>query len=254
MASLFAKLFRRSTGPAPPTPDPATATNPPDRPPPREPSAGSIADMRRNYAVPPLLETDALPSPIDQFQAWFSEAKMAGIAEANAMTLATASADGRPAARIVLLKGLSETGFVFYTNYDSPKARDLDSNPRAELLFFWDRLHRQVRVAGDIERVESEVTQRYFQSRPRDSQLGAWASEQSTVIEHRDALHEQFEAIKNRYAEQDQVPVPPFWGGFRLKPHTLEFWQGQPNRLHDRLRYRRDPNEDGRWIIERLSP
>lgn len=210
----------------------------------------SIADLRREYSSRALNEQEADADPIVQFRRWFDEALAAALVDANAMTLATASADGRPSARIVLLKDVDASGFVFYTNYDSAKAADLQANPRACLLFFWVELERQVRITGDVERVSSEESEAYFQSRPLESRIGAWASPQSAVIDGRDVLEARVREIAERHAD-GEVPLPPHWGGYRVRPDAIEFWQGRASRLHDRLRYRR---ADRTWVMERLAP
>ncbi|MBF2025842.1 MAG: pyridoxamine 5'-phosphate oxidase [Oscillatoriales cyanobacterium C42_A2020_001] len=210
----------------------------------------SIADLRLSYTRQQLLETEVHPDPIQQFQIWFKQALSADLVEPNAMTIATATKDGIPSARIVLLKGVDERGFVFYTNYESRKGRELTENPQAVLVFWWGMLERQVRIEGSVEKVAAAETEAYFRSRPRGSQLGAWASEQSRVIPNRQVLEQQLENLTRTYENRD-IPRPPHWGGFRVVPDAIEFWQGRPNRLHDRLRYRR---ENGTWIIERLSP
>jgi pyridoxamine 5'-phosphate oxidase len=208
------------------------------------------SDLRREYSSHVLTEEQAPADPIVLFRQWFQEAVSAEAMEPNAMTLATSSADGTPAARTVLLKGFDEGGFVFYTNFESAKARDLDANPRACLLFFWGELERQVRITGLVSKVSADQTAEYFQSRPRESQIGAWVSPQSRVIPHRRVLEENFESLLAQY-DGDAVPVPPFWGGFRVTPQTIEFWQGRPSRLHDRLLYTR--GADG-WARVRLAP
>ncbi len=210
----------------------------------------SVDDLRREYRRAGLDEALVDPDPFRQFGTWFAEAQAAGIEEANAMTLATASPDGIPSARTVLLKGFGEEGFAFYTNYESQKGRDLLDNPRAALLFYWKELERQVRLTGPIERMSREETELYFRSRPIGSQIGALVSRQSQVVPSRAALEEEFARLEVEYAGKT-VPLPDYWGGFRLRPTSFEFWQGRPNRLHDRLRYRPD---EGSWRIERLSP
>ena len=210
-----------------------------------------LADLRKEYSLAGLKEKDLAKDPFRQFDKWFQEAEAAKITEPNALTLATATCDGRPSARTVLLKGVDGRGFVFYTNYESRKGRELDGNPRAALVFPWVSLERQVMVNGTVIKVSREEAEAYFHSRPLASQLGAWASAQSSIIAGRSGLEENMKAVEKKYAGQI-VPLPPFWGGFRVVPETVEFWQGRRSRLHDRLRYRRET--DGSWIIERLSP
>jgi|UniRef100_UPI004049B9A2 pyridoxamine 5'-phosphate oxidase len=210
-----------------------------------------LADLRKEYSLAGLKEKDLAKDPFRQFDKWFQEAEAAKISEPNAMTLATATRDGRPSARTVLLKGVDGRGFVFYTNYESRKGREIDGNPRAALVFPWVSLERQVMVNGTVIKVSREEAEAYFHSRPLASQLGAWASAQSSIIAGRSGLEENMKAVEKKYAGQI-VPLPPFWGGFRVVPETVEFWQGRRSRLHDRLRYRRET--DGSWIIERLSP
>ncbi|MBD2073219.1 pyridoxamine 5'-phosphate oxidase [Phormidium sp. FACHB-592] len=210
----------------------------------------SIADLRQNYTLQALNEADVDPDPIQQFQRWLDQAIAAELPEPNAMTLATATRDGIPSARIVLLKGLDARGFAFYTNYESRKGRELADNPQAALVFLWTVLERQVRIEGQVEKVTAAETDAYFQSRPLASRLGAWASEQSRVIRDREVLEKRFAELKATYADET-VPRPPHWGGYRVIPHQIEFWQGRTSRLHDRLRYRL---EEGNWHLERLAP
>jgi len=210
-----------------------------------------LARLRRDYQQAGLTEADVDPDPFKQFARWFNEALQAGIPEPNAMVLGTADAQGQPGTRTVLLKGFERHGFVFYTNYDSRKARQLAENPRASLLFPWIALERQVEILGRVEIVSREETTAYFHSRPVASQLGAWASEQSTVLTDRAELEKRVRELQSKYRDQP-IPVPPFWGGYRVLPTALEFWQGRPSRLHDRLRYSLEPG--GTWTIVRLSP
>lgn len=210
----------------------------------------SLANLRQNYQRGELLESQIASSPFEQFQKWFAEAQAAAVPEPNAMTLATVDSKLRPSARVVLLKGLDERGFVFYTNYESRKGKDLAASPQAALLFFWPELERQIRIEGQVEKVSAEESDAYYHSRPLGSRLGAWASPQSQEIADRS----QLQALESRaQAEHGEAPQrPPHWGGYRVVPHTLEFWQGRPSRLHDRLVYRRD--EAGQWKIVRLAP
>jgi len=211
----------------------------------------SLSDLRREYALAGLQESDLDPSPFKQFDKWFQQALTAGLPEPNAMTLATATPDGKPAARIVLLKGFDDRGFVFFTNYESQKGRELADNPHAALVFHWVELERQVRISGRVGRVSTAESETYFRSRPLGSQLGAWVSPQSQVISGRKVLEDKLEDLTHRY-QNTPIPLPPYWGGFRAAPDALEFWQGRPNRLHDRLRY--TLQSGGRWLIERLAP
>jgi pyridoxamine 5'-phosphate oxidase len=210
----------------------------------------SIADLRLNYTRAQLTEADVNPDPMRQFQLWFEQALAAEILEPNAMTLATATKDGTPSARIVLLKGVSDRGFVFFTNYESRKGQELAENPQAALVFLWKALERQVRIEGTVEKVSDAETVAYFHSRPRESQLGAWVSNQSQVIANREVLEQRLAELSQQYQDQE-IPRPPHWGGYCVIPYTIEFWQGRPSRLHDRLRYRLD---NYHWIIERLAP
>ena len=215
--------------------------------------SNSIADIRKDYKLQTLSEKDIATDPFGQFNKWWGEALRADIDEVNAMTLATASADGMPDARIVLLKGFDESGFVFYTNYNSSKGLELLENPRACLVFFWKELERQVRISGLVSLVSGKESDEYFNSRPEGSRLGAWASPQSEVIESREWLEEN----EQKYHEQfsgtgGAISRPLQWGGYRVKPTRVEFWQGRPSRLHDRILY--SLQENGRWKIERLAP
>jgi pyridoxamine 5'-phosphate oxidase len=206
---------------------------------------------RYEHAAQGLRRRDLDPDPIKQFGNWFTAAIEAGIRDVNAMTLATATPDGRPSVRIVLLKGFDQDGFVFFTNYQSEKGEQLDANPRGALGFYWIELDRQIRVNGAVEKTSREESEHYFHSRPLGSQLGAWASRQSEVIDGRRVLDARMAEVTERYRDQP-IPLPPHWGGYRLKPEAIEFWQGRANRLHDRFRYAR--RADGTWCIERLSP
>ena len=198
-----------------------------------------------------LRRRDLDPNPIKQFGNWFTAAIEAGIRDVNAMSLATASADGRPSVRIVLLKEFDHDGFVFFTNYQSEKGRQLEANPHAALAFYWIELDRQIRVSGTVEKTSHGESERYFHSRPPGSQLGAWASRQSEVLDARRVLDARMAEMTERFADKP-IPLPPHWGGFRLKPDTIEFWQGRPDRLHDRFRYTLQSN--GTWLIDRLAP
>jgi len=211
----------------------------------------NIAGIRKDYAHKALVESEVASDPITQFDRWWRDAVNAAIPEANAMTLATASADGVPSARVMLLKGFSEEGFVFYTNYNSYKGQQLTENPRACLVFLWKELERQVRVTGIVERTSSEESDRYFKSRPIASQVGAIVSPQSQVIESRDWLDNRNTMLTEQLINSDIVR-PRHWGGFLLKPVIVEFWQGRPGRLHDRIQY--SLSGDGKWKIERLAP
>lgn len=210
-----------------------------------------IAALRHDYAARGLRRADLDPDPITQFEKWFGEAAAAEIRDVNAMSVATVSADGGPDVRIVLLKGVSEGGFVFYTNYESAKGREIAANPRVALNFFWVQLERQIRISGVAEKTTREESEAYFHSRPTGSQLGAWASPQSEVIENRAVLEKKLAEMAQRFADKS-VPLPPHWGGYRVLPEAIEFWQGRTNRLHDRFCYSRQG--DNGWRIDRLAP
>jgi pyridoxamine 5'-phosphate oxidase len=205
-----------------------------------------VTDLRAR----PLRRSDLDPDPLRQFQRWFGEAEQAGDGFAEAAALATATPDGQPSARMVLVKGAHERGFVFHTGYVSRKAGELDANPRAALLFYWHSLGRQVRIEGRVAKTASEESETYFRTRPHGGQLAAWASRQSEPIESREELDARFAEVEARFGEGDP-PLPPHWGGYRLEPESFEFWQHRENRLHDRFRYRRDGDE---WVVERLQP
>lgn len=210
-----------------------------------------LAELRREYTVGGLAERDLLPEPVPMFRRWLHDATAAGVHEPNAMVVATVSADGRPSSRTVLLKGLDERGFVFFTNYRSRKAAELDANPACSLLFPWHVLERQVRVDGTAARLTEAENAAYFASRPRASQLGAWASPQSQVVSSRAELDERYDEVATRFGDDGEVPLPPHWGGYRVAPEAVELWQGRRGRMHDRLRYRRVPEG---WLVERLAP
>ncbi|MGH9199919.1 MAG: pyridoxamine 5'-phosphate oxidase [Vicinamibacterales bacterium] len=211
----------------------------------------SISDLRREYASRALIESEAQDDALRQFDMWFEEAMSASLMEVNAMTLATVSPSGEPSARIVLLKAFDERGFVFFTNYESAKGRDLEANPKACLLFFWAELERQIRITGNVSRVSAEECVAYFHSRPFESQIGAWASHQSRVLPDRAALEAQYAVLLETHRGQE-VPLPAYWGGYRVAPRQIEFWQGRESRLHDRLLYTR--KDDGTWSRVRLAP
>ncbi len=211
----------------------------------------SIADIRKTYAQAQLLETDTSSDPMEQFGKWWQQAVEAEILEVNAMTLATVTEEGMPDARIVLLKGMDGQGFHFYTNYQSRKGQQLEANPRAALVMFWKELERQVRIKGQIERLPEAESDAYFHSRPRESQLGAVSSPQSEIITNRSWLEERYRSVEASF-EGREIVRPPHWGGYRLIPESIEFWQGRPGRMHDRLEYKKDPS--GSWFRQRLAP
>jgi len=212
----------------------------------------SIADLRREYARARLDEADVSHDPFVEFARWFAEAQDAEVPDANAMTLATATVDGVPSARIVLLKAFDQRGFVFFTDYRSLKGAELEANPRAALVLYWHELERQVRITGGVALTTHEESEQYFRSRPLGSRLGAWASHQSRVIPGRAALERDLRSVEERFKGGD-VPLPAHWGGYRVVPDTIEFWQGRESRLHDRIRYVREGGGKG-WRVERLSP
>ena len=210
-----------------------------------------LSALRREYDAHGLRRVDLHPNPIEQFRAWFAAALAADIYDVNAMSLATATPDGKPSVRIVLLKGVDSRGFSFFTNYDSEKGRQLEANPNASLCFYWLKLERQIRISGPVERTSREDSAAYFHSRPAGSRLAAWASKQSEVIDARKVLDARFEEMAERF-EGEEISLPPHWGGYRVIPDQIEFWQGRPNRLHDRFRYTLRAN--GSWQIDRLAP
>ena len=210
-----------------------------------------ISELRRSYGNRPLERESLAGDPIAQFQRWFGEARSASLPEVNAMSVSTVDAAGRPSTRMVLLKAYDADGFVFYTNLQSRKARDIAANPHVALVLFWAELHRQIRIEGTAQRISAAESLRYFLTRPRDSQLGAWVSNQSEVISSRQVLEQKFAEMKRKFAA-GQIPLPDFWGGYRVRPSAVEFWQGRENRLHDRFMYTRGPSSD--WTIARLAP
>jgi len=213
---------------------------------PRDPAASRYEHIGKG-----LRRSDLDPNPIKQFANWFTTAIETGIRDVNAMSLATAGQDAKPSVRIVLLKSFDEDGFVFFTNYESEKGKQLEANPYAALGFYWIELDRQIRISGKVDKTSRKESQTYFHSRPVGSQLSAWASRQSAVLDGRRVLDARMEEMNERFADK-RVPLPPHWGGYRLKPDNMEFWQGRSNRLHDRFRYTRQ--SDGSWLIERLAP
>jgi pyridoxamine 5'-phosphate oxidase len=224
--------------------------------------SNAIADIRKDYKLASLEEADVASNPIDQFTRWWNEAVASQIDEVNAMTLATVNAAGLPAARIVLLKGYNPEGFIFFTNYESDKGKNLAQNPNAALVFFWKELERQIRIEGTVQKVSAEESDRYFNSRPASSRIGAWASPQSAVIENRLVIEQNVERYTSIFAN-DSIERPDHWGGYIVKPTSIEFWQGRSSRLHDRIRYKletsdynaaTDTRTDANWKIERLAP
>ncbi len=216
------------------------------------PANSKIEQLRKDYSAHTLEMDDVSPNPVEQFQVWFDEALNAEVPEPNAMTLSTATTNGIPSARIVLLKGITDGSFLFYTNYNSRKGQELLANPRAALTFLWHELQRQVRIEGRVEVLSAEASTRYFQSRPKGSQIGAWASPQSTQIESREALEEKVKQLEEDYRSAEALPKPEHWGGYQVVPHRVEFWQGRSSRLHDRIEY--TLSEDGSWSVARLAP
>lgn len=210
-----------------------------------------IAQIRREYSKGKLDEKNVDKNPLSQFHRWFEEAVTSEVSDVTAATLSTANKEGRPSGRIVLLKQFDERGFVFFTNYESKKAKDLQENPHASLLFYWSVLERQVRIEGKVERTSPKESFEYFRTRPMESKLGAWASMQSSVVSARDILEMAFASMKKKY-QNGEIPLPPFWGGYRVIPDSFEFWQGRPNRLHDRVFYSK--NSEDVWKVSRLSP
>ncbi len=209
-----------------------------------------IAELRREYSHQVLAKSEVCEDPIDQFTEWFEQAFSADLLDANAMTLSTATKQGKPSSRIVLLKGVDEAGFQFYTNYGSRKGQELNENPHASLCFYWAPLERQVRIEGKVEKLSRSISEDYFTQRPRESQLGAWASKQSSKVSSREELEKRFGEIRQRFEDQE-IPLPDFWGGFLLRPQRIEFWQGRKSRMHDRICYEKSGAE---WNIFRLAP
>lgn len=216
----------------------------------KKPDNKRVEALRREYTRDGITEDSVQQDPIDQFTIWFEDALNSNLTDANAMTLSTATADGKPSSRIVLLKGFDEDGFRFYTNYASRKGKELKQNPHAALCFYWPALERQVRIEGEVTKLSREQSAEYFQSRPRDSQIGAWASNQSSGLQSREELEKTYEELKERF-EDEEIPLPDFWGGYRLQHQALEFWQGRTGRLHDRIQYTKTGRQ---WEIKRLYP
>lgn len=210
-----------------------------------------IADMRINYTKGFLVENSVVSDPIKQFRSWFEEATNSEVLEANAMIIATVDENNIPSARTVLLKEIDPEGFLFYTNYNSDKAKEISGNANVSLVFLWKEIERQVRITGVAEKISADRSEQYFHKRPKGSQIGAWVSPQSSIIENRDVLEERQKKIESKYKDEAQLPLPDFWGGYIVRPTAVEFWQGRPSRLHDRLRYKL---VNGEWMIERLAP
>ncbi|WP_353133344.1 pyridoxamine 5'-phosphate oxidase [Pseudopedobacter sp.] len=211
----------------------------------------NIRDLRQDYKSSSLSESDVAKNPIDQFALWFNHAIETHILEPNAMTIATVNEEGFPGTRVVLLKEFDQEGFTFFTNYNSQKGRDMERNPKVSLLFFWVELERQVRIEGIAKKISAEASEDYFHSRPHGSQLGAHASPQSTVIPNRDFLEDNLKSLEDKFKDSE-VPKPEYWGGYKIYPKSIEFWQGRSNRLHDRIKY--TLTGDNNWKIERLAP
>jgi pyridoxamine 5'-phosphate oxidase len=211
-----------------------------------------IADLRQDYLIESLDVSDVNANPFLQFEKWFNDALKSEILEPNAMTLATVSSEGKPSARVVLLKGLDTEGFVFYTNYESRKGQNMAQNPHVALCFNWLDLQRQIRIEGIVSKVSDEISTEYFNSRPKSSRIGAWSSPQSQIVENRAFLEEKYKELTQKYENTEGVPRPKFWGGYIVKPTMIEFWQGRSSRLHDRIVY--EKTENGAWKIERLAP
>ena len=210
----------------------------------------NLADLRQHYTKGGLEEHQIPDSPFTLFNEWFKQAGELGVLEPNAMVLSTVSADNKPSSRVVLLKGIEDEGFIFYTNYESRKGKELEFNPYISILFFWPEAERQIRIEGKVSKISTESSKEYFVSRPRESQLGAWASAQSSIIQGRHSIEESYQQCLAQYEGKD-IPLPDFWGGYIIHPSSFEFWQGRPSRLHDRMKYTKEQDS---WLIVRLSP